>query len=436
LAIAQVRAQLDGVWYDLAWDAETHSYVGEITAPDTSFHQPGGHYNVTVEATNETGTARTADGSSFPGLYLTVHERTKPVISLVSPAEGHITDNTPSVCMLLTDEEDGSLIDPDTLTVTLDGAAVPASRIALEAVTGGYQATYTPDTPLADGAHTVAFNVSDNDGNTAQCSASYVIDTTPPELEILEPWFRSVFDVESIMLAGKTFDASSPPITISVVHNDAETVLESSGAAVGSAVVGTAVAGGTDTGLFKWGLTLPLEIGENYTIVTATDGVGHQTTVELYAIRLITDRTQADVAALWALYADDPKAAAQDIHKGAYNSTDMNRVVTAVEHLRDKLTARGNLVSYTPVEIVSGRQQWMEEDIPLEDEAQQYLRNVDNIRAVFPVPDNTPEVPPDMESFMYREANDIEKILVEVDTIFPPLQRSFWYCGEIGCGEF
>ena len=62
MAITQVRAQINGTWYTLTATGTAGQYTAQITAPGaTSYNQPGGYYNVTVEATNTAGTTGSAD---------------------------------------------------------------------------------------------------------------------------------------------------------------------------------------------------------------------------------------------------------------------------------------------------------------------------------------------------------------------------------------
>ena len=69
MAISTVRAQINGTWHTLTYNEDTDRWEATITAPGaTSYNQPNGYYNVTVEATNTAGTQATADGSTLPGL--------------------------------------------------------------------------------------------------------------------------------------------------------------------------------------------------------------------------------------------------------------------------------------------------------------------------------------------------------------------------------
>lgn len=69
MAITQVRAQINGTWYTLSATGTAGQYTATVTAPGaTSYNNPGGYYNITVEAVNSAGTTGTAAASTLDGL--------------------------------------------------------------------------------------------------------------------------------------------------------------------------------------------------------------------------------------------------------------------------------------------------------------------------------------------------------------------------------
>ena len=79
---------------------------------------------------------------------------------------------------------------------------------------------------------------------------------------------------------------------------------------------------------------------------------------------------------------------------------------------------------------------WEPDDALTVSDAARYLNRVGAIRDALTVPDGTPVTPENMrEALTLQGANDIEAILVAVDALRPLLERSWWCCGEIGCGE-
>lgn len=398
MAITQVRAQFNGQWYMLTYNEDARAYQTTITPDTFSGGQPDGYYDVTVEATNDSGVVVTTDGDNLLGLRLVVRETIQPILTLVSPEAGYVTTNTPAVTWTAQDNDGGSGIDPDSAIVKLDGKAVPAEQVSVTAGAGGtYTITYTPGTALEEGPHTVQAGISDNDGNAATMEANYIVDTVPPVLSALLSFEEVVVDAYTVTITGQSNDATAPPVTMTVMDN---------GAAAGAPEVGP-------DGRFSF--LLNLEVGENHVTVTATDGAGLTTTARYYIIRMVTDRTQADVDAL-----ND---------RGTYNASDLNRVNTAMAYLNGWLSDAGYVTGYAGQGIA-----WAIDDIPLQAQMADYLSNVGAIGGTFPLA-NAPAIPASMEFLTHEGANHIERVLVLTDQIRARLKRSPFVSGEIFCGE-
>lgn len=190
MAITQVRAQINGTWYTLSATGTAGQYTATVTAPGaTSYNNPGGYYNITVEAVNSAGTTGTAAASTLDGLKFYVRETVPPVVTILSPSDGaYVSNNRQPVVFTVTDETGGSGVDLDSVAVKLDGAAVSAAEVTHTAITNGYSFTYTPAAALGDGAHTVSVEAADNDGNTAAAkSTAFTVDTVPPALNVTSP---------------------------------------------------------------------------------------------------------------------------------------------------------------------------------------------------------------------------------------------------------
>ena len=154
-------------------------------------------------------------------------------------------------------------------------------------------------------------------------------------------------------------------------------------------------------------------------------------------LNLITDRTQADVervAYLTGKVSAETATAAEQTEwasdlKGAYNVSDLNRVGASVAYVAGRLTGYGYAVSVDP------RQDWQMTDIPTPESMTAYLADVAALRAALTVSADTPEVPEDMERLTWQEANDIEKILVDVDELLTRMTAAWFYSGELYAGE-
>lgn len=130
---------------------------------------------------------------------------------------------------------------------------------------------------------------------------------------------------------------------------------------------------------------------------------------------LITDRTFDDVRFL--------------TNKGLYRAEDLNRVEAAVKYVADRLRERG----YS-VETEDGPT-WKKSDIPDFDQMKRYLDNLNAVQSAAPKLPGTPQVPPDMDMLTYREANDIEQILIDVNHVMNNIEAAWMYAGEIYAGE-
>ena len=188
-------------------------------------------------------------------------------------------------------------------------------------------------------------------------------------------------------------------------------------------------------------------------------------------IQLITDRTQADVNrandinkkvyAAWASAAAnatdysaviDPVQVAESTLtdaefaewlaglKGAYNYTDLNRVGSAVSQIAELIKTMPSeveayrkqkevyysadfLVSYNPDDVsVTPKTDWLMTDPVTPAAMTEYLRNVSNVRKLFP--EGCPTVPNSMDRLTFSKANDIEKILETVHSSASALKQN------------
>lgn len=152
---------------------------------------------------------------------------------------------------------------------------------------------------------------------------------------------------------------------------------------------------------------------------------------------LITNRTQQDVERWrelhdkgWLRMTTDEKAEWLGRMKGRYSYADMNRVETAVKNLSDRFVINGYLT--TPLSV---KTDWSYADVPTRDDMERYLGNVATLRNVMFVYPTTPKAPTIDQPMDYTMANDIEKILFDVNDILTKIPQSWRYAGEIYSGE-
>lgn len=271
MAIKTVKAYLNGTWYSLTYNSSTGKYEATLTAPGSTSYNLDDHvYALQIKATNTAGTVTTVDTSDAAvgdALKLRVLETVKPTVSITSPGAGsYVTNNKQPIVFQLRDESGGSGVDLSTLALKIDGGAAVgggSAGMVCNAVTNGYDCTYTPQTALSDGAHTVTIDVSDHDGNAAaQASRAYTVDTVPPVLNVTNPANNFLTNSAALTVQGTTNDATSSAVTVKIKLNSVD-----QGAVT--------VSGDAFT------KSLTLAAGSNTIVVTATDAAGKASTVTL-----------------------------------------------------------------------------------------------------------------------------------------------------------
>lgn len=260
MAVASVKATINGSQYTLNWDESSQSYKATISAPSTSSYNETGHYYpVSITATDDGGNETTVndqDETFGTILRLQVKEKVAPVSTITYPTTGsHITTSTPTITWTVTDNDSG--VDPNTISIQIDsGSPITEGITKTPNDSKGYDCSYTPTT-MADGPHTILVMASDYDGNIANSAgSSIVVDTVPPVLTITSPEDNLVTNVSTITVSGTTNDATSGPVTLTV--NNVPVDVEEDGA-------------------FTYEFTLTE--GDNTITIVATDSAGKQSTV-------------------------------------------------------------------------------------------------------------------------------------------------------------
>ena len=153
---------------------------------------------------------------------------------------------------------------------------------------------------------------------------------------------------------------------------------------------------------------------------------------------LITDRTQADFER-WRTLRDkgfeamteEERAEFAGDMKGAYNASDLNRVGSALNYLKDRLTAAGYLFGNE----FEAREDWEENEIPTGEQFTAYIRSVETIRAALARKPETPQTPADVGGLDIQGANDIEKILLDAEDQINKMISARYFINELFSGE-
>ncbi len=268
MAVKTAQYIFNGQTYNLTYNSTSGKWEATVTAPSKSSYSQTDHVlGGTVKATDVAGNTTTVDQSHATlgaSLKVRVKEKVAPVISITAPSAGaYITSTTPPIEFTVTDADSGVA----SIAVTLDGTAI--SSITKTAVTGGYKCTCKPASALKDGTHTISVTAIDNDGNTSAAKTStFTVDTVPPTLSITAPAEGLATNKTTVTVTGKTDDATSKPVTVTVN--------------------GAAATVGTDGSFSK---DVSLSNGANKITIIATDKAGKTTTV----VRNVTLDTAAPV---------------------------------------------------------------------------------------------------------------------------------------------
>lgn len=114
-----------------------------------------------------------------------------------------------------------------------------------------------------------------------------------------------------------------------------------------------------------------------------------------------------------------------------YDWTDLNRVAEAMEYIAELLRAEGWDISVAP-------KRYTRTDKPTLSVIEYYLSQVQKLRAAFPLPVTTPSAPNVSASkdwLTVQDANDIEKILADIDRLLSNMKAAWYYTGELYSGE-
>lgn len=218
MSVKSVQAIINGQTYTLTLNQSNGKYEATITAPAKSSYPFQGHYyGVTVKATDDAENVTTVDQNHETlgqSLRLNVKEKNAPTIEITSPTGGQLTSNSkPQFIWKVTDDDSG--VNQSTIGVTIDnGTNITGASIQKTPITGGYQCTYTPETALSDGEHTVKFNASDNDGNAAaQKSVTFRVLATAPNLSVTSPSEGAWSKAATLNVSGTT-DAATLKVKV------------------------------------------------------------------------------------------------------------------------------------------------------------------------------------------------------------------------------
>ncbi|CDZ76026.1 Exoglucanase B precursor [Legionella massiliensis] len=197
---------------------------------------------------------------------------TVDTIAPATPVIASITDNVAPVTGAIS--AGGSTNDT---TPTLTGTAEAGTTISI--FDGGIQIgsttanglgawSFTPSTPLSNGAHSLTVTATDTAGNVSTPTAafSFTVDTVTPVVPVLTSVTDDVAPITGAILAGGTTNDSRPTLTGTAEAGTTISILD------GSTLLGTTIVDGSG----NWSFTPnPLFDGTHSLTATATDAAGN-----------------------------------------------------------------------------------------------------------------------------------------------------------------
>ena len=162
-------------------------------------------------------------------------------------------------------------------------------------------------------------------------------------------------------------------------------------------------------------------------------------------LNLIYDRAESDETASaairksyqtlgnWSGLTDTERA---QLERGTLTYNTLNRVETAVKLLAAALTSAGYPVEVTPVlkGSKSEDREWQEGDIVRRAQWSTYIENVQRLRDAYYTLAETGELPKPEDKLGYVGANNIEKVLADIDLLLDGMKSIYRRAGTFRAG--
>lgn len=262
-AIKEAYIMFNGQKVVARYDEKTKTWTATTNAPaNSSWSQPDHVYKVeihAVDAANNKATMTSADPTYGDRLKIRVLEKSKPTATIVSPTQGSVLGASEQDIVLEMSDAGGSGLNETTVVFTVNGKS-HAGDLSFTDYGSKRRATYHA-TGLNDGQNTIAFQVTDNDGNVSElATTTFVVSTTAPSLRVDTPTEGLITNSNRLTVTGSTTPGSDAVTIADVKVNNASVKLS-----------------GDSTKTFSHEVTLTE--GENTITVVSTDSIGKATTV-------------------------------------------------------------------------------------------------------------------------------------------------------------
>lgn len=164
------------------------------------------------------------------------------------------------------------------------------------------------------------------------------------------------------------------------------------------------------------------------------------------SLNLVYDRTEDDVTSSAAIrstyqalgnWSGLTTAERAQLERETLTYNTLNRVESAVKLLAAALTSAGYPVEITPVlkGSKSEDREWQEGDIVRRAQWSTYLDNVQRLRNAYYTLAETGALPKPEDKLGYVGANNIEKVLADIDLLIDCMKASYRRCGAFRAGN-
>ena len=141
------------------------------------------------------------------------------------------------------------------------------------------------------------------------------------------------------------------------------------------------------------------------------------------AIRLRNEKVKFDPVTMQPINPEElTESEIATLEKGTITYNTLNRIETKQQELADMLNAYGYMVN------IETKNNWNANDIFNEENHLRILQNLSTLKNAFYVLNVTPVTP--IYMFGFKELNDIEKILVDIEHLVKSMINSWVYMGN------
>lgn len=220
--VKQAYVMFDGRKINATYSEANDIWTVEFTAPsESSWNQPGHVYLAEIHAEDLAGNVTVMNGADpvyGDQLKFRVLEKTAPVVVIKSPTQDSVIGVSDVTITAELKDTGGSGINKGSVELKINGQVVQP-YLEDGSLSGLVYLTYSA-TGLSDGVNAIGLSVTDNDGNEASTTTTFVISTSAPLLTVETPTEGLITNASPIMVTGVASVASQYVSIVEVTVNN------------------------------------------------------------------------------------------------------------------------------------------------------------------------------------------------------------------------